>query len=354
MHATRSFRFSLPAFSLVVILLLSSYAPAWAQEPPPPSAQLNGMTHTYQTWNNCGGANLTMALSYFGWRYDQDAARAWLKPDVEDKNVSPGQMAGFVNQQTDLPNVRALWRYGGNLDLVKRLTAAGFPVIVEAGFDVDNLEWMGHYETVSAYDDSTQTIWVMDSYKGPGQAHSYADFDYWWRHFNRAYVVLFTLDSTDLLRDVMGEHIDPAYAAQAALNAARSEATANPNDAWAWFNMGTSYVRLGDYYDAATAFDEAFRLGQLPYRLMWYMFGPYEAYYNVGRYEDVFTLAANTEQTTIYVEEIAFWRGMVYAARGQNELAINEFNKALAFNHNFFEARDMKAAVENGTFVPPA
>jgi len=49
---------------------------------------------------------------------------------------------------------------------------------------------MGHYETISGYDDNTQTIYTYDSYLGPGQARSYAEMDIWWRHFNRAYIVL--------------------------------------------------------------------------------------------------------------------------------------------------------------------
>jgi tetratricopeptide (TPR) repeat protein len=340
----------IPAFMLIALLALN-FAPARAQDPPT-SAQLNGLRHNYQTWNNCGGANLTMALSYFGWGYDQDVARAWLKPNMEDKNVSPGQMAAFVNQQTDLPNIRAIWRYGGDLNLIKRAVAAGFPVIVEAGFDVDNLGWMGHYETVVAYDDASQTIWVYDSYLGPSQAHTYTDFDIWWRHFNRAFILLFPLDREAEARAVLGAYVDPNAATQIALDAARREATASPSDAWAWFNMGTSFVKLGNYYDAATAFDQAFRLG-LPYRLMWYMFGPYEAYYNIGRYDDVLTLAANTEATTVYVEETNYWRGMVYAARGQYDLALNELNNALAFNRHFEEAQIAKTQIESGAFVPP-
>ena len=64
-----------------VLLLGALPLPAHAQGGEvPASYRLNGMQHTYQTWNNCGGANLTMALSYFGWGFDQDIARAWLKP----------------------------------------------------------------------------------------------------------------------------------------------------------------------------------------------------------------------------------------------------------------------------------
>lgn len=364
--STRHLGRSMLALSIASLLLFASILPAAAQDPtitpePTPSplpptpaaAQITGLTHVYQTWNNCGGANLTMAMSYFGWSQDQDVARAWLKPNVEDKNVSPGEMVAFVNTQaTGLETIGAIWRFGGNLDLIKGLIAAGFPVIVEAGYDVDNKDWMGHYETIAGYDDATQTIWVQDSYLGPNQTRTYADFDYWWRHFNRTFIVLFDMSRTDELRAIMGYHIDPAYAAQSALDAARAEASASPGDAWAWFNMGVSYTKLNDYESAVTAFEEAFRLG-LPYRLLWYMFQPFEAYYNLGRYDDVMNLTFNTEQSTIYVEEIYFWRGMVYAAKGQNDLAVNEFNRVLTFNRNFSDAQFMKEAVLGGTFTPP-
>ncbi len=341
---------------LLVVVTVLGVAPAYAQDGIPASARLTGLRHVYQTWNNCGGANLTMAMSYYGWSNDQDVARAWLKPNVEDKNVSPGQMAAFVNQQSGL-NARALWRYGGDIDLIKRAIAAGFPIIAESGFDVDNLGWMGHYETVVAYDDASQTLWVYDSYlglgDGSGVTHSYAEFDSWWRHFNRAYILLFPLDQEQQVRDVLGPAVDPLVAAQSALDRAKQEATANQTDGWAWFDAGTSSVRLGRYHDAAIYYDEAFRQG-LPYRLMWYEFGPYEAYFNIGRFNDMITLANNTEATTAYVEETNYWRGMAYAALGQYDAAINEFNKAIAFNPNFTDAQLSKEQLETGAFSAPA
>jgi hypothetical protein len=343
---------------LAAILALSAIPVKADAQSIPPSARLSGVTHHYQTWNNCGGANLTMALSYFGWGYDQEVARRWLKPDIEDKNVSPWEMTDFVNKvQTALPNVRAIWRFGGDLDLIKRLVAGGFPVIVESGFDVADLGWMGHYETVVAYDDPSQTIWVFDSYLGVadgwGRTYSYTEFDYWWRHFNRTFIVLFTLDRQADLWAALGDHGDPQKATNIALSTARQEATANRGDPWAWFAMGMSYARLGNFHDAATAFDQAFALG-MPFRMTWYVFSPFEAYWNVGRFNDVIALADNTLATTIHVEELYYWRGMALAALGQHGLALNEFNKALSFNPNFTEAADMRAQVEAGTFWAPA
>ena len=243
-----------------LITLLALAFPALAQDgeitTPPASARLNGLRHIYQTWNNCGAANLTMAMSYYGWGYDQDVAASWLKPNPEDKNVSPGQMAAYVNlAQTDLPTLKALWRYGGDINLIKRAIAAR-PVIAESGYDVDDLGWMGHYETVVAYDDASQMLWIYDSYlglgDGYGRTHTYEEFDSWWRHFNRAYIILFPLDRENDMRAVLGASVDPTVAAQGALSRAQQEAAVDPTDAWAWFNAGTSATKLQRYHDAAT------------------------------------------------------------------------------------------------------
>src|SRR5690606_41571067 len=66
---------------------------------PPESAYLMGVAHTYQTWDNCGPATLTMALSYWGWPGDQQRAAASLKPDADDKNVSPAEMAALGSRE---------------------------------------------------------------------------------------------------------------------------------------------------------------------------------------------------------------------------------------------------------------
>ncbi len=345
-----------PAFVLVLLVWLGSGQALFAQDGGvlPPSARLDSaaLTHVYQTWNNCSGANLTMALSYFGWTADQDAARAWLKPDVEDKNVSPWEMAEYVNQvQTTLPNVRAVWRFGGDMDVIKRAVAAGFPIIIESGFDVDDLGWMGHYETVVAYDDASRQVWVYDSYLGPNIAHDYDELLSWWKHFNYAYILLFPEERIEEVKSVLASSLDPAEAARIALERARDQATVDQMDGWAWFNMGTSYTKLGDYGSAAVAFDRALQLG-MPYRVTWYRFAPFEAYYHAKRYEDVLTLVANTEATTTYVEELYYWRGAVYAQQGATEQAIAEIDRAVRFNPNFHEAQELLAALQAGVFQP--
>lgn len=339
----------------LLVAVLAAALPAHAQGLPP-SARLNGIHHVYQEWNNCGPANLTMALSYFGWSAGQSAAQVWLKPDIEDKNVTPGEMATFANTQAGL-DVRAIWRYGGSVDLLKQFIAAGFPVLAESGYDVEDLGWMGHYETVVAYDDEVQTLWVYDSYLGIGdgfgRTYSYDEFDSWWRHFNRAFLVFYPVDRELEVRDLLGSYVDPLYAADRALDKARAEAAQTPTDGWAWFNAGTSTAKMERWHDAAIYYDEAFRQG-LPRRMMWYQFGPYETYYRLGRYNDVIELADNTESTTEYVEETYYWRGLAYAALGRTGEALAELDRARTFNPNFTAAHTAYDEVLNGQYVAPA
>jgi hypothetical protein len=45
--------------------------------PIPVKVVLGGIVHEYQQFNNCGPANLAMALSYWGWQGDQRDTRAF-------------------------------------------------------------------------------------------------------------------------------------------------------------------------------------------------------------------------------------------------------------------------------------
>ena len=70
--------------------------------PLPEAVKLTGTRHEYQKWNNCGPANLSMALSYWGWDGDQRPIADWVKPNPRDKNVMPYELASFVDEGTSL------------------------------------------------------------------------------------------------------------------------------------------------------------------------------------------------------------------------------------------------------------
>ncbi len=332
-----------------------TWTPAYVptEQPLPSSWRLDGIRYEQQGWNNCGPTTMTMALSFFGWMNKQDIAAKWMKPNSEDKNVSPWQMVRFVNDNTAGTGVKALYRIGGNMQLLKRLLANNFPVIIEESIQPADDGWMGHYVLLMGYNDLNQEFLSYDSFlgynQGNGRSNPYTQMDESWRHFNRVFIVLYPPSRELDLRGALGSYVDPAYANEIALEVARAEIGQNYEDKWAWFNAGTAYVAMQQYEDAAIAYDQAFRL-TLPFRMLWYQFGPFEAYYHVGRYDDVLAYVNSAMGTTKYVEEFFYYQGLVYAARGQMDASLSAFDQAIRFNPNFFPASDAKVQVESGTF----
>jgi len=306
----------------------------------PETVTLTGFTHQYQTWNNCGPATVTTALTYYGRTERQAEAARFLKPDPEDKNVSPNAMAAYVRQLGYGVTVRV----GGAFDDLKRLLTNGFPVIIEKGFEPDPDDgWMGHYVLLTGYDDARQRFITNDSYLGPDRPVAYAEIDQYWRQFNRLFIVPYPLDKAARVESLIGPE-DTAVLYEQALATAQAESAADPQDAFAWFNQGTNLTALGRHEEAAAAFDQARAVG-LPWRMLWYQFGPYEAYYAVDRYEDVITLARATLKVVDNLEESHYWLGRAYLAQGKTDAARREFEVALVFNSNFSPVREALAGL---------
>jgi hypothetical protein len=349
--------------------------PTVTPTPLPEFVSLPGVKYVDQhnRWNYCGPANLVMSLKFWGWtglpgdtRDPRDQVAYFIKPGVQDptldfiqqgktdKNVMPSEMADFVNNQTDY---RALIRYGGSMDLIKSLVAAGFPVVIEKGyFERDangKISWLGHYLFVTGYDESQNGFIVQDAYLEPGKnlISKYTDFEIGWRAFNYLFMVVYPPERENELFNTLGPWLDGEWANQRALQVAEDEIPAleDIHLFFAWFNKGTSLVSLFDYSEAATAFDEAFTvyatLGQddkqRPYRMMWYQTSPYKAYYYSGRYSDVINLANTTFQTIDLptLEESLFWRGMAYYASGDIQAGIADMRETVRLNYRFDDGR---------------
>ncbi|HVO41567.1 MAG TPA: C39 family peptidase, partial [Aggregatilineales bacterium] len=316
----------------------------------------DGFTWEPQKWNNCGPANLTQALHYYGWGGTQDQAAAWLKPNYLAKNVSPWQMRTFVNDKTDL---KAVTRVAGDLTLIKRIVYAKLAVILETGFVVAGEGWMGHYLTVVGWDDSAGILYGFDTYLGIGSdklgmREKYGDLDSRWQQFNRTYIIIYPKSREADVAAILGPDGDLTYNAQHALSAARTEAANRQDNQYAWFNIGSSYVLLGDYSKAALAYDKARSVGGgLPWRFLWYQFGSYEAYYNTGNYAQVLADVTTNVNNTTEVVETYYWKAMVEAAQGKKADAVTDFKAVLTFNPNFQPAADQLTKVQNGTFAGP-
>ena len=330
---------------------LPSPTPTNTPVPIPASIRLDGFVHQFQTWNNCGPATIAMALSYFGLNLNQQDTAVFLKPNPEDRNVSPYQMVAYVNEQTAFT---ALDRTNGDLETVKRLVANGFPVIIELGIEPPGeyrwLGWYGHYLLIVAYDDALEQFWVYDSWFGTsdvpmenatieGRVLSYADANQQWQQFNRSYIVLYPPESETAVATIIGSQMDDGTMWQNSLTRNRAALAKEPENAFLWFNLGTTYNALGQFEEAATAYDQARAIG-LPWRMLWYQFGPYEAYYQVGRYEDIITLADATLKDRPYFEEAYFYKGLALMAQGDANAALENFEWAAKFNPFFQPANE--------------
>lgn len=317
--------------------------------PIPESARLNYIGHIFQDWNNCGPATLAMALSYFQFYPTQSETASVLKPNPEDRNVSPHEMAAYVNEQTEFSAVN---RTNGTLDKLKLLLANGIPVIIELGIDPPGeyawLEWYGHYLLVVAYDEAQGQVWVYDSWFGTsevpgenanpdGRIVKYDELNSYWQQFNYNYIALYRPEEEAAVQEIIGQDMDDAYMWQQSLIRVQTLLNTEPEDAFLWFNLGTIYNALGQYDKAAAAYDQARNIG-LPWRMLWYQFGPYEAYYEVGRYEDVILLADTTLNDRPYFEESYYYKGLALAAMGNTNEAQDNFEKAVRFNPNYAPA----------------
>lgn len=341
----------LPALPAATATPLPALAPTLTPTPIPPETIWLGVTHEYQQMNNCGPATLAMALSFWGWQGDQTDTRLYLRPNfqqVDDKNVDPAEMVAFVESQTEL---EAIARVGGDIELLKQLIAAGFPVMIEKGQQPHPGDWMGHYVLFSGYDDALGRFISQDSYIMPDLPVPYEQVsDQWWRDFNYTYIVIYPPERELEVTSILGPHTDKVFNAQAAAERARLEIETQQgrDQFFAWYNLGTNLVALGDYAGAAQAYDQAFSIyptipeEDRPWRMLWYQAGPYAAYYHTGRYQDVITLGNQTLDSAggPILEESFYWLGKAREAEGDMEKAIYDYQKAYEINPTSTPARD--------------
>lgn len=317
--------------------------------PLPPYSRIAGLPIIPQKFNNCGPTNLTLVLNYYGVAVDQFDVAAVIRPTYEDRNVSPEEIVSYVREQTGLA---ASAHVGGDIDLLRRLVDAGFPVVIEKGLEPDETTgWMGHYLTVFGYDDITQHLYVRDTYLGPWKADglaAYRDTERYWAQFNNVFIVVHPPERTAELAALLGPGYEGAAMWNAAADRARAIVAHEPDNAFAWFNLGTSLAALARraesgepiegnsatlYEAAAAAFDQARLLG-LPARMLWYQFAPYEAYLAAGRPADVLALAEATfaSQGGRSVEETYLYQGHALRVLGDEPAARAAYDRAAELN----------------------
>ncbi len=167
----------------------------------------------------------------------------------------------------------------------------------------------------------------------------YDSFDKLWKVFGRTYIPIYDEARAAAVEQVLGADVDDAAMWKRALAEDLADVKRSPKDPFLWFNVGTDYVNLGDYEAASKAYDTARRL-KLPWRMLWYQFGPFKAYYEVGRHQEVINLADATIKTAVNDEELFYWKGLAQQALGDPESAKASLAQAVKLRPTYQEAVD--------------
>lgn len=317
--------------------------------PLPPQVMLTSPKYEKQDINNCGPAVLSMTLHMYGWDGNQVDIANIIKPIKQDRNVNPEELQYYILNEAGW--LKAEYRVAGTLDLLKRLLAANYPVIVEVASKIDEQDangpnddlWDAHYLLVNGYDDAEEVFIVQDPQHGPEKdADKKVPYETMladWKPFNNLYMVIYFPQDEAEVQSILGMDWDPDLNRQNALDIANAAITANPKDAFAWFNLGSMLTYFERYQEAVQAFDQAFTLG-LPQRMTRYQFYPFFAYFNADRIDYLLEITEKTYKPIngSYAEEALLWHGWGLWRQGDIEGAIANWRKALDVHPNYQDA----------------
>lgn len=299
----------------------------------------------FQSFNNCGPASLSMLLSYFNSNISQETIGQQLRPyqnlqgDNDDKSVTLPELARYAESH----NFITYHRPNGDIDLAKNLIANDIPFIVRTWLNPN--EDIGHYRVVRGYDDTTQEFIQDDSYQGGNLRYSYAEFMDMWQPFNYEFLVVVPAEKQEMVEAILAEDTSWERAWQRALEKAQQEASEQPQNPYPVFNQSVAYFHLGNYEASVEKYEEV--VSQLPSRMLWYQIEPIKSYVEVGQYDTVFNLT-----TTILnnqnrgFSELYILRGKSYEKQGNKELARQEYQQAVLYNHYLPEAQEALASVD--------
>jgi hypothetical protein len=78
--------------------------------------------------------------------------------------------------------------------------------------------------------------------------------------------------------------------------------------------------------------------------MLWYQTGPYRAYYQAGRYDDVISLATSI-LNVVEIEESYYWRGWARYSQNDRQGAADDFRAALAAHPNWGPALEALSSI---------
>ena len=323
----------------------STPTPTPTLPPIPPTKILENSYHVFQTFNNCGPAALSMALSYYGINKTQQDLGQDLRPyqiplgNNDDKSVTLDELAQKAAEFNFIP----IHRPDGNAQLIKQFIASGMPVITRTLLYLHND--IGHYRVVKGYDDGAQEFMQDDSLQGQNLRYSYTEFSGLWNIFQNEYLVLVPKDKEQTARAIVGEDMDEKIAWTKTVATARKNLAVNPDDVYSRFNLSVALYHVGDFKNAVLEFEKV--ENKLPFRTLWYQIEPIQAYYELGNYPRVFEITDQiiNNQNRAF-SELYIIRGEIYKKQGNKESAKSEFEKAVYYNKNLKSAQEALLSVQ--------
>lgn len=296
--------------------------------------------HIFQTFNNCGPAALSMALSYYGINISQQDLGLALRPyqisggDNDDKSVTLEELSKKSKEY----GFTVFHRPMGNPEIIKHFIASNIPIIVRTWTKPD--EDIGHFRIIKGYDDEIEIFIQDDSLQGKNLNYTYADFNEIWKKFNYEYLVLIPQEKQILAEQILGENINSGVSWRKAVLNSENELRINPNDIYARFNLSVALYNTKDYKRSVEEFEKVEEF--LPSRTLWYQIEPIEAYYMLGNYDRVFQITDRIlNSSNRAFSELYVLRGKIYKEQGKLDLAKNEFEKAIYYNSNLREAQEL-------------
>ncbi len=306
----------------------------------PVSKILSNDYHIYQTFNNCGPAALSMALSYYGVNESQQTLGQQLRPyqnpqgDNDDKSVTLEELGEKAKQYGLIPYHRP----NGNIELVKLFIAYDIPVVARTllreGEDI------GHYRVVKGYDDESQFFIQDDSLQGKNLSYAYESFTTLWKTFNYEYLVLVPNEKKQIAETILAEDTDSSVAWTKAVKNALTQLETDPDDVFVRFNLSVGLFNIGDYQRSVEEFEKV--EARLPFRTLWYQIEPIQAYFELGNYQRVFQITDKVlNNWNRAFSELYFIRGQIYQKQGNSQAASQELEKAIFYNTNYVPAQDL-------------
>ena len=300
--------------------------------------------HVFQTFNNCGPAALSMALRFYKVIVSQQELGQALRPyqvpggDNDDKSVTLQELAEKSKEYGFIPYHRPM----GNPDLVKQFIANDMPVISRTW--TKSNEDVGHYRVVKGYDEAAGIFIQDDSLQNKNLQYTYKDFNEIWKKFNFEYLVLVPKEKREIAEQILEENKDEKFAWQSAVENSLQELSNNPDDIYARFNLSVAYYNTGEFQKSIEQFEKIENL--LPFRTLWYQIEPIKAYFELGNYDRVFQI---TDRVLSFhnraFSELYILRGKIYQRQGKIQEARSEFEKAVLYNSNLKEARDLLSSI---------